>query len=513
MNKTKDIVASLPLLASVLGNKYGVEVHIGGDTACTDGKTIHIPALPLDCDAKIVMQIRAFLDHEAAHIRHTNFEALAKAQLNPTQKYLWNALEDWRVENALAKIFPGCKENFHKLIEEHFGKATQERAGKNPALSILSYVLLTVRAWNVASILTHQEQEGQIIEQHFQGLREKLDGILNLAKLSCHCTEDCIGYALALYDAIEKYAQNILETNKNKAPTKENAIVQEQLQKILQAKEEALPKHMGETLADTIQGNKGGQGYTLAVAIEGVKQSAAFSTDEQKEILRSSTALRTRLHGLLQATVQRPCSIGRQGKIHTAKLHRLASHNPRIFAKLGDKREISTAVHLLLDCSGSMDGSRMSLANKACYAVAKSLEQCRGVNVGVTAFPASTHNQTNVGIFPLVKHGQKVHPRFNVKARGCTPLTESLWWVMQQMHNLKENRKIILILSDGVPDSLYTAKHALTHAQKLGFEVLALGIEDNSLEMLLPNTSKTIHDLNMLPATLFGMLQRKLLQK
>ncbi len=76
--------------------------------------------------------------------------ALAKILL-AVQKYLWNALEDWRVENALAKIYPGCKGNFHKLIEEHFGKHKQtpyERAGQNPALSLLSYVLLTVRAWD-----------------------------------------------------------------------------------------------------------------------------------------------------------------------------------------------------------------------------------------------------------------------------------------------------------------------------------------------------------------------------
>lgn len=40
----------LPLLASVLGNQYGVTVEIGGSEAYTDGKTIHLPALPLDSE-------------------------------------------------------------------------------------------------------------------------------------------------------------------------------------------------------------------------------------------------------------------------------------------------------------------------------------------------------------------------------------------------------------------------------------------------------------------------------
>lgn len=46
MLKQKDIMDCLPLLASVLSNQYGVTVEIGGSEAYTDGKTIHLPALP-----------------------------------------------------------------------------------------------------------------------------------------------------------------------------------------------------------------------------------------------------------------------------------------------------------------------------------------------------------------------------------------------------------------------------------------------------------------------------------
>lgn len=48
----RHVMRSLPLLAAVLGDAYGVEVVIGGgDSAHTDGKTIHLPSLPLDGDA------------------------------------------------------------------------------------------------------------------------------------------------------------------------------------------------------------------------------------------------------------------------------------------------------------------------------------------------------------------------------------------------------------------------------------------------------------------------------
>lgn len=80
MIRTKDIMASLPLVASVPGDRYGVTVEIGGKQACTDGRTITLPTLPLDCDAELLALARGFLDHEAAYIRYTDFEALQAAR-------------------------------------------------------------------------------------------------------------------------------------------------------------------------------------------------------------------------------------------------------------------------------------------------------------------------------------------------------------------------------------------------------------------------------------------------
>ena len=58
MLKQKDIMDCLPLLASVLSNQYGVTVEIGGSEAYTDGKTIHLPALPLDSEPKLITMIK-----------------------------------------------------------------------------------------------------------------------------------------------------------------------------------------------------------------------------------------------------------------------------------------------------------------------------------------------------------------------------------------------------------------------------------------------------------------------
>ena len=41
---------SLPLLAAALSDQRNIKVDIGGEKAFTDGKTIHLPSLPLDAN-------------------------------------------------------------------------------------------------------------------------------------------------------------------------------------------------------------------------------------------------------------------------------------------------------------------------------------------------------------------------------------------------------------------------------------------------------------------------------
>ena len=116
----KDIMNCLPLVASVLSKKYGVNVIMGGDTAYTEGKNIHIPTLPISSDEHVLCMVRGFIDHESAHIRFTDFELLAKEQLDTLTFHIFNTIEDWRVENELAKLFPGSQVNLHYLIWHFF---------------------------------------------------------------------------------------------------------------------------------------------------------------------------------------------------------------------------------------------------------------------------------------------------------------------------------------------------------------------------------------------------------
>ena len=106
--RNKDVLSSLPLLASVLGDKYGVEVRIGGDRAATNGKVIFIPSLPIEADKDLLSLVRGYIDHESGHIRFTDHAAMIAAKMDNVTQFLWNCIEDWRIGIVLLKYILGA---------------------------------------------------------------------------------------------------------------------------------------------------------------------------------------------------------------------------------------------------------------------------------------------------------------------------------------------------------------------------------------------------------------------
>ncbi len=535
MIRTKDVLNCLPLLASVLGDQYGVQVRIGGKEACTNGKVIYLPALPMDCEPELLAMARGFVDHEAAHIRHTDFPALRTANLDPVTFNLFNCLEDWRIEKKLSGIFPGCRHNLNWLIRRFFVEEAEPRAGDDPpALAVLDYVLLTVRAWDVEEVNMPRLAAAEVLRQHFPGLKEVLDATLIKVRIHCPDTASTIAYACQLAQAIRQWEpkQQEKDTRRNGAdhtdsisqseqeissdcasqtqqPTSPSR-AKDQLAALLHAEAQDLPQNLGGLLSTALILCQAESAFEkVTVAIEGFRPSEALPEAQKQQALKASIALRTRLQGLLQAQTQKRCSIGRRGALHPGSLHRLQTGNPRIFRREAEQTGLNSAVHILLDVSGSMSGVPIVLARQACYAVAKALENIKGVNPAVTAFPAMASISS---VFPIMRHGQKVPDSFDINASGGTPLAAALWWIMQTMLFLREQRKIILIITDGVPDSTHAAIHAVTVAQKLDYEVYGLGIRDEHIAHLLPQTSRVINDLSGLAPVMFDMLQDALLK-
>ena len=97
-----------------------------------DGKTIYLPkitSMTTDIELKEMM---ASVDHEVAHDRYSSFVVLKEKGVDPRSLllFVWNFLEDSRVNNIEAREYQGFRENWDEssaiLIDKIFSRAKKE---------------------------------------------------------------------------------------------------------------------------------------------------------------------------------------------------------------------------------------------------------------------------------------------------------------------------------------------------------------------------------------------------
>jgi len=493
MISSRALLSCLPLLASSLGQRYGVRVAIGGNRAYTDGTTIRLPGLPADADPRFIGLVRGYIDHEAAHIRFTDFDLLRREQLGTVEKHIWNIFEDWRIEDRLAKLYPGCGENFQGLIQQIFLDAPRPKLPKNQW--VLDWLLLTVRSWSLPALSGRVRRRAAEVESVLPGLLPRLQPILDTMRQHCPDSAACLDYARQILACLQT------------APAEDPAAAIEQL---LVVPEMDLPEDIAAILQRCLRQTSSKQEARATVAVQGDKQIAALTSEQLQQSRRLTSGLKARLTGLLQSTKLKRVAPARRGKLDPKLLHGVATGSAKLFRRVEPKPGLNTAVHLLLDTSGSMR-ERISLACHTTQAIAESLHGL-GIPLAVTAFPGICRTGEPT-IVPMLGYGERPHDRFLVEASGDTPLAEALWAVLLALAPRPEPRQIILLLTDGEPDDLDRAQDVIRTAQRLGVEIYALGIKAPGVTTLLPTTSQNIETLNALPEALFGLLQRALIRK
>ena len=101
-----------------------------------DGKTIYLPRITVKTTVTELKQLMASVDHEVAHDRFSCFDVLAEKKLdnNSILMFVWNFLEDSRVNVIEAKEYKGFKENWDECSSELVGDILK-RASKETSSS------------------------------------------------------------------------------------------------------------------------------------------------------------------------------------------------------------------------------------------------------------------------------------------------------------------------------------------------------------------------------------------
>lgn len=635
---TQTLKQAMPIVATALGRRFGVQVQVGGAQAATDGHTIWLPDLPAASELRPVAW--GLLAHEASHVRHTDmaiFEAV-QAQ-SPLRRTLLNILEDIRIERAIRQDYPGTETTLARVIDwmQATGQLQPPTTEDHPARILTATLLLRLRhqVLGQTALAAAAHEAEQVLRQTFSSsLVHQLWGLLTeVQRLGSTAEAAALAERLEQWlnaeatspdttpsTASERGAEGEAEAEANGADSAETPdedgslrdgagaddvhppTASSQTPEVEEGGQAPKPATTDETggaqapdcggdsdpdaAPQAAAGTDGAEshdpkpGSEMGAAPEAptpvagsagvpdpsetpnraLRQALAAGEDDlagdlfaqarqalaeaagadDPETLRlpvgeeafsdphlnhlacqrvaaTSRALATRLQGLVQASrMDRPGATWQGRTLLSRRLHRVGLGETRLFARPHRRPAPNTALHLLVDLSGSMnrrtEAGRPSfqVALEAALAVALALEPIAGVSVAVTAFPGQQGEDTRVS--RLIRHGQSVRRRadaFDQGPRGGTPLAQALWYAAADLSLRPEPRRLILAMTDGDPNDRAAAHEILALCRDQGLETIGVGIAYD-VSWLFP-VSLRIQDAGDLQQALFGVAERLLI--
>lgn len=217
--------------------------------------------------------------------------------------------------------------------------------------------------------------------------------------------------------------------------------------------------------------------------------------------LQQTCGLRRALQKLIVERERRCDRLASAGtRIRSGALARLAVGNTKVFGKMTEVRGVSTAVHVLLDGSGSMGGGKFDLAIKSSLAIVHSLQSVKSVSVGLTLF-----QEDDASV--LIRHGETINQNLGriglCDFMGGTPLYTGLLAGAYQLSQRTEIRKVLIILSDLREREIDSySRQAIKDLTKAGIIVVGITIGDSKAAEAFPYATN-IQDLADLGPALF----------
>ena len=544
---------ALPIVAAAYGEKFGVKVLIQGQDAFTDGERIVIPTANPD-DPHYQQIAWGYLAHEAAHIRHTNFDMVQKASSKPIRKALLNIIEDVRIENELAKDYPGTRRSISQVIE--YMVDTQQMCVPEqlePASNLQAWLLFRLRCHFLGQkALTplYQAVDERVRQLFPAAAMSRLSAMLT-AVPSLASTGEVLKLVDAIVAMLEEESRppqdesdadsgnDIGQDSSNDSNSSSDSQTPEtgssatgdaaetgdsdnsdQADNLRQALEASAAQfepdtfaQVAEVLSEQAEGHQGVTPLSLPQAEQAMLGDEAILTLSASE----SAQIRARLRGMVQSSQDNRNHAKRHGlRVATHRLAALQAGESRLFIQRQPRIAPNAAVHLLVDISGSMgkpigEGNRkyFHVANEAALALAMALEGIPGVVPAVSYFPG-IHQEVSIALLPK----QSVRHRaacFDQKPRGCTPMAQAMWFAANSLLAQKQKRKLMIVLTDGDPDDWAATHDIVDRCRRSSFELLGIGIQTRSVEKFFPQ-SIVINDVKDLKRELFEVTQQLLIQ-
>ena len=509
---------------------WGVQVRVQGSLAFTDGTKITIPRFNTS-DEHSCRLACAYLAHESGHIAYSDFNLLSQISKEERLLYtLLNIVEDSRIERLMSKKWIGVYENLLMLNRELSRIAVKNLDSLQGNTVNLIPRMLQITSWLCQKYIQQYNTEIYMLKtlEVYPCLQDFTDKLSELLMNAPMCNDTHEAYDLA---------KKINTLFKKEYSTRKGEPQQIQRDLIVGGTDNTDDEGTPISIDTKDSGNNEGKTsstnntdfktgieafaeWSIQKAIEtSVSKAPESSTRDDLGIISDcprveagnvdwlkSTGLSVKINSLTLAlhnyvkaktlATSEQVDVGRS--LNVKRAIRIPLGETNIWNKKTYDLDHNTSIHILVDTSSSMlstasEGnfpnyrlSRIDHAKICAYCIAKALEGVPNTESQVSFFPGGGNYEVGICKQPWesVKSTMKY---FDQKPMGSTPMAQAMAYALTKFKYSDKDRNILLIITDGMPDSIPNLKEQLAQCENLGIELRVLSINCEIALKLFPN--------------------------
>ncbi len=551
MTRTQIDYASVATrLSALLGRKWGVNVILGGDPQ-TNGNVITLPHWDFQ-DPALLPAFYGLIAHEAGgHVRQTDFPMLrseVKKRLKKANFHIWksieNILEDIRIEANIQRTYPGAVTYLNAAVDYMLCREASDPAEcANYWHLALNWCLLVFRCECLGqSLLAAQATRYEAVFAQVVSV-DTITEARRIAKAVAG-----LGSSKNLYFAVIEYADELYRVLEAALPSRqsgqngddtvqgdqldqsgsddpqgtqgsENGSGDATLPAVPELDETPLAQAIGDIFAELAEAGKSENPVVLKMpAVGSIGQMPGYNAgieivrSELTQAVSMRQALTAALAPMLCGDMEYSANLTSGSRINSRRIARVAAEDePAIFRKMLIEDDQSVAVQILLDRSRSTEGHCLSKIRISALGLATALEQFQEVETAISAFPCCVKGDAKLyGSQPIKQFGEPVLRSLKhwPEAQGGTPLADAYQSVAFSFLLTQKQRRILIVLTDGRPNSVSEAHDAKRFLRTLGIEVYGVIVSDRSYPKEMFDDSEQIEHAHDLPLRLSALVQR-----
>lgn len=217
------------------------------------------------------------------------------------------------------------------------------------------------------------------------------------------------------------------------------------------------------------------------------------------------------------------------GRLDRKAFTRYSCGSTNIFSKRQLVEAEKSAVSVLIDCSGSMDGEKIKTAQSICIQLSRILDKAN-VDFSVTGFyggnsydrASATGASKTIDVIsevatliPFKNWSESIGKAsaklgsISVWARGSTPDYAGLSLAIEDISKRQEKRKIIFFLTDADGYCKPHMRHLQKLADRLGIKIIAIGIGDTQVDQCFTH-AQNVTNVSELASASFNKILKQL---